>query len=165
MPTPLVIGIGNEFRHDDAAGLAVARKVASMAGPRVLALEQTGAAADLIEAWRGRDAVAIVDASCGGGQPGTVHRFEFIDGKPSRDVYHPSWELAGPLLAASLLGSSHQFGVAEAIELGRTLGSLPRRLVVFAIEGQDYSMGEGLSRAVANSVDGVAGAVMLELEV
>ena len=49
-------------------------------------------------------------------------------------------------------GSTHALGVAEAIELGRALGRLPRRLLVFGIEGGSFDAGAGLSPEVERAV-------------
>ena len=44
-------------------------------------------------------------------------------------------------------------GVAEAVELARTLGSLPTRAVVIGIEAEAVAMGAGLSAPVRAAVD------------
>ena len=41
----------------------------------------------------------------------------------------------------------------EAVELARELDRLPRRLVVYGIEGESFEAGEGLSPAVETTVD------------
>ena len=52
--------------------------------------------------------------------------------------------------------STHAFGAAEAIELARVLGRLPRRLIVVGIEGARFDAGVGLSPEVAAAVEDVA---------
>ena len=61
---------------------------------------------------------------------------------------------AGPLPARTL--STHGFGVADAIELARSLGRLPERLDVYAIEGADFGHGDELTPAVAGAVAALA---------
>jgi hydrogenase maturation protease len=53
--------------------------------------------------------------------------------------------------------SSHHFGVADAIEPARSLDRLPQRLVVYAIEGEDFGAGRELSEPVARAVEAIAG--------
>jgi hydrogenase maturation protease len=60
--------------------------------------------------------------------------------------------------------STHAFGIGDAVELGRALGRLPARVVVFGIEGVDFALGSGLSERVAGAVEEVTHAVLSELE-
>lgn len=145
---PLVIGVGSPLRHDDGAGRAVAQAIRE-ASPAAHVIEMEGEGAALIEAWTGADLVVIVDAARSGAAPGTVCRFE-----PSRE----------PLPATLSSTSTHAFGLPAAVELARALGQLPRRLIVFGIEGVDFTAGEGLSPEVQTAVDTVVARVQAELE-
>jgi hydrogenase maturation protease len=49
--------------------------------------------------------------------------------------------------------STHGLGLAEAVRLGDSLGRVPGRLVVYAVEGADRSLGIGLSPAVSGAVE------------
>ena len=42
---------------------------------------------------------------------------------------------------ASFRSSTHAFGVGDAVELARALGRLPRRVVVYGVEGADFAAG------------------------
>ena len=125
-----VIGLGNEWRGDDGAGPEVARRL----GGQVLSGEPVG----LVEALEGEDEVVLVDALSSGAAPGTVHVFE-AGAEP---------------LPARLFGSSstHALGLAEAVELARSLGRLPRRVLVYGIEGAAFDYGTGLSPEVESAV-------------
>ena len=68
----LVIGIGNEFRRDDGAGVAVARSIKALAPPGVEVYERCGEGTDLIASWCGRPLVFVVDAVSSGEPVGTV---------------------------------------------------------------------------------------------
>ncbi len=143
----IIIGVGNPFRRDDAAGVAVARRLRGTlpAGGRIL--EREGDLASLLEAWGAADEVVIIDAMSSGATPGTIRRFD---------------AQARRLPAGFARGSTHAFGVAEALDLARALGRLPARVVVYGIEGRDFAAGEGLSPEVAAAVDEVARRVALE---
>jgi hydrogenase maturation protease len=134
----LVVGVGNPDAGDDGAGRAVARRLAARPRAGVVVRECTGDAAGLIEAWQGFDDVVVVDACHGAGPPGRVHRL------------HPD-DLAGFKGLGST--STHSFGVEAAVGLARALGTLPRRLVIHAIEGCDFEPGARLSAAVRHGVD------------
>jgi hydrogenase maturation protease len=144
----LVIGVGNPDRGDDAAGLEVARRLLESRPEGVRVLEQQGDAARLMEAWRGAEYVVLIDAARAGGPPGRVHRFN-----ARRE----------PLFAMLRHASSHSFGVAEALKLSRTLGTLPPRVVVYAIEGRRFEPGAGLSPEVEQAVARVAEHVLREV--
>jgi hydrogenase maturation protease len=126
-----VIGLGNEWRSDDGVGLEVARRI----GGRVLDGEPIG----IVEALAGEDEVVLIDAVSTGAAPGTLFVFE-ADSDP----------LPAPIFGAS---STHALGLAEALELARTLGRLPRKVVVYGIEGESFRFGKGLSSPVAEAAD------------
>jgi hydrogenase maturation protease len=133
----IVIGVGNAWRGDDGAGLAVARRLRELAPPGVEVREVEGDASALVDAWAGGAHVAVVDAAASGAPPGTISHFDAV---------------AGPLPARSVRSSTHAFGVPDAIELSRALGRLPARLDVYAIEGVSFTAGDRLSPAVERAV-------------
>jgi hydrogenase maturation protease len=129
----LVIGVGNDFRGDDAIGLAVARALRATPYPGVTVREQSGDGAALMEAWSAARAVIVVDAVEARAAPGTIFRFD---------------ARLKPLTARFQSASTHVFGLAEAVELARALGQLPPELIVYAIQGHDYTPGAPLSPVV-----------------
>jgi hydrogenase maturation protease len=144
--TALVLGLGNEWRGDDAAGLEVARRLRA-AGVR--AVEREGEPSSLLDAWANESEVILVDAVSSSAEPGTIHR---LDAR------------AGPLPVRLFRGSTHHLSVAEAIELGRSLGRLPERIEVYGIEGRRFEAGRGLSTEVRLAVDEVARELAAKLD-
>jgi len=138
----LVIGVGNDWRGDDGAGPAVVGRLGCC--PLVTVLRHGGDGADLIEVWQDAARVILIDAVRSGAAPGTVHR---VDAGAVDLPAH--WRFC----------SSHHIGVAEAIALARVLGRLPRHLVIYGIEGENFALGTGLSPAVARAVETVAGEI------
>lgn len=144
---PLVIGFGNRFRGDDAAGLRVADRLRErLPDATVLTCERVPE--DLFDFWGPTTTVVLVDAACSVLAPGTVHRFD---------------ARAEPLPCELLRVSTHTGGVAQAVELARALSSLPRELVVYGIEGSSYEHGAELSEPVARAVDEVVDRVVTDL--
>jgi len=141
----LVIGAGNDLRRDDGVGLAIARRLHA-AGLAVR--EARGDLSALSDLWAGSERVIVVDAVRSGAPPGTVHRFDAV---------------AAPLPAVFSQASSHAIGVAEAVELARALDRLPVSLVVYGIEGADFSAGEGLSPVVALAVENATQRISAEI--
>ena len=130
-----VIGIGNEYRGDDAAGLAVARSLADT--DDVVVLELPGEGSEIIEALERFDRAFLVDASRSDSEPGRIREFDVS---------------TEPLPVRFFNYSTHAFGLAEAIEVARALGRLPSTVRVFGIEGQSFAAGAELSAAVRESI-------------
>ncbi len=145
----LIIGVGQEWRGDDAAGLLVARRLRQLA-PRVTVLENSGSVSDLLAAWQESAAVILIDAVRGGGRPGGIYRFP-VHEKP----------LPADLFTAT---STHAWGVAQAVALGQVLKELPPHLVVYGIEGRDFGLGREVSPEVARAVPEVARRIRQEIQ-
>lgn len=135
----IVVGIGQDAAGDDGVGLAVARVLADRGVP----VRQSADASVLIPLLGAGRRVVIVDAVVGGGVAGTVLRLD------------PAELAAGP---APL--SSHGLGVAEALELARTLHgeAAARRVAIIgiAIDRPAPAAALGLSAAVAAAVEPAA---------
>ena len=139
----LVIGVGSDYRGDDAAGLLAVRRL--RACPGVRAVEHVRDGLSLMEHWRGADHVVVVDALSSGHAPGTVFRFEATRAPVPGDA---GWI------------SSHSPGVAEGIETARALGRLPASLTVYGIEAGRVEPGADVTPEVARAVVEVAEAIL-----
>ena len=136
-PHAIYIGCGNELRGDDAAGLLVARHLRSLG---LNAREHTGDGLNLIQLWEPSSEVVLVDAVLAQGDPGQVRVWDGI---------------AAPVETELFRGSSHSLGVAEAIEMARVLGNLPKQLLIYGIEGKQFDIGTTPSAAVLQAVEKV----------
>lgn len=139
MKPPAVLGIGNEYRGDDAAGLLVVRALrATGAAADWDLLELSGEGAGLIDAWAERPRVVLVDAVAHAGSPaGTVLRYDDPAAVP------PDTELRC---------SSHAFGVGAALALADVLGRLPPALVLYGINGRAFAQGATMTPAVGDAI-------------
>ncbi len=129
----LIVGIGNEYRSDDAIGLHIARRLRERDLENVTVREISSNLAGLLDLWEGFEKVIVVDAMSSSAPPGIVHRFSAH---------------AEPMPSACFRVSSHAFGVAEAIELARTLHLLPKEVIVYGVEGRRYETGTEISPEV-----------------
>jgi len=84
--------------------------------------------------------VVVLDAAVSGSPPGTIHRIKASDGPIPKDLARCS---------------SHGMGLAEAVELAKTLGRLPQRLIIYAVEAAGFQAGAELSTEVALSAQKV----------
>ena len=146
----LVIGLGNRFRHDDGVGLYIADNIRSHENKQMKVIDNISDSAALIEAWSGEDKVFIVDAVKSDGKPGAIYRFDALSEKIPADIFARY--------------STHAINLTETIELAKVLEQLPDSLVVFGIEGGDFSSGTGLTPEVERAASNVISILLQELE-
>ncbi|MEU7990038.1 hydrogenase maturation protease [Streptosporangium canum] len=152
MHAHIVIGIGNDFRGDDAAGLEAARLLRGTLPPEVPVIENEGDPAELIEAWTGADLAIVIDTAVSGAPAGTVVRHTVLGPSLSRgDASQPP--------SAIQHASSHALGVADAVALGHALGRLPRELTLYTVEGADFGLGAPMTPAVRRAVEETVAAI------
>ncbi|MBD0694952.1 hydrogenase maturation protease [Streptomyces sp. CBMA123] len=146
----VVIGVGNEYRHDDGVAVAVLAELAAD-GPAVDRITLCdGEPTRLMELWEDADLAVVVDAvHSHPGEPGRIHRVDV-------DADHL---LADPLAGEDAAAGTHGLGLGHAVALAAALAKLPRELLIIAVEGADFSIGEGLSPAVADAVPRVVAEV------
>ena len=133
----LLIGVGNEFRNDDALGILVAREIRRRNFPGVTVVERSGEGTALMDTWAGADLVVVVDAIFSGKAPGVIHRLDAARDEIPRGFFHYS---------------SHAFGVAEAVAMAGELNLLPARVIIYGIEGKEFGEGVGLSDQVVKNI-------------
>ncbi|HEY7303789.1 MAG TPA: hydrogenase maturation protease [Bryobacteraceae bacterium] len=134
----LIIGIGNPDRGDDAAGILVARRLRERG---IEAIEHACAMLNLLDLWATGDRVILADAVVYKAAAGSIQ------------VWDPWKE---PLQRITFRASTHEFNLADTIELARTLGRLPKWMRIYGIEGRDFEAGTGPCEEVASAADRVA---------
>jgi hydrogenase maturation protease len=145
-----VIGVGNEWRGDDAAGLLVARRLKAEPRPRVEIVEIRGTAGAVQEAWKGAAGAIVVDTVVSGGRPGAIYRFN-VHG-------------AGVPAELSRSPSSHGWGVAEALALGQVLQELPPWLIIYGVEGKNFGPGQEVSQEVEAAIPEMVHRITREIQ-
>jgi hydrogenase maturation protease len=112
-------------------------------------IESTGDCLSLLEVWKDAESVILIDATRSGAEPGTLHR---LDG-------------ASQPLPVGLMRhtSTHGFGVAEAVGLAKSLNQLPQKMVIFGIEGKNFTAGAPLSQEVEAALGTVTECIRAEV--
>jgi hydrogenase maturation protease len=146
--SPLVVAIGNPDRGDDAVGLFVAQHLMIRRPARALIMEHSGESISLLQCLNGATCAYVIDACATSQPPGTITRFDVS---------------AKPLPPDRFVCSTHGLGLADAIELARALGSLPRCCVVYAIEIRRLDIGAALSPEVTAAAKKAADLIWDEL--
>jgi len=144
----LVIGVGNSDRGDDGIGPAVISRLRGRLPAGVSAIECRGDMLELIDEWKGLTGVVVIDAMAPRSRAGRIERLDLSSASlPAEFARH----------------STHTFGLAQTVEIARSLNRLPRHLIAYLIKGERFDIGAPLSPAVAAVVDTVADRVLAEL--
>lgn len=145
IPRIVVVGLGNDYRGDDACGLIVARKIASLTLDGVHTVDGIADGTDLFELWDSSTVMILIDCAHSGSAPGTLHRFEPLSGPFPEHLMNPY--------------STHSFSIGKTLQLARALDNIPARVIVYGIEGREFTPGAGLSTEVRKSMDSAVAAI------
>lgn len=129
-----IIGIGNEFRSDDAVGLIVARKLKELY-PDFDIIESDGNGTDLLNYFQNYDKLIIIDAAISE-NPEDIGRIKEI--KVTDDL---DFSEINPF-------SSHAFSLLSALRLAKQLNILPKELYLYLIFSSNFSFGQEISQKV-----------------
>jgi len=143
-----VIGIGRDFGGDDTVGLVVARRLETRLPENAAVVEMTGDMTALIDHFDGAETVILVDAVESGSRPGKIHR---IDGN-TLDT-----------LRSFPCRTTHDMDLVKTVELLWTLGQIPARLVIFGVEGENFSRGAEISPEVERAIPDVVNRILEEI--
>jgi len=142
-----IICVGNSARSDDGVGPLIAEELRN----RDLDIPvhfSNGEPGELLDLWRGLGRVVMVDAVLTGqGEPGTVHVLSATD-QPLPVVSH---------------ASSHGIGLAESIELARSLHALPTDIRLVGIEAGSLEPGTDLTPAVRDAIPDAITRILIEV--
>ncbi len=144
-----VIGLGNGLRGDDAVGLLAARQLQQVINDRAEVIEAEMVGVDLMELMKGVQVAILIDAARSGQAPGMIHRLDASRG-PIADRIFPR--------------SSHALGTVDALELARTMGTLPATVIVYGVEVANTEAGQPLSPPVAKALDEVVERIVQDCE-
>lgn len=148
-----MLSTGNEWRGDDGVGPAVIEQLRlSHPLPPVVELMDCGMH-DLSTVLMRQDIsrLVIVDAADMHLEPGQWRRLDFSQ---------PGFEI----LDSAASNQMHGFGLSQTLSLGRALDTLPREIVIFAVQPQVVGYRQGLSEPVNRTVTEVCEAIHNELE-
>lgn len=144
----LVLGVGNLLLSDEGLGVHAAREMMEMdLPPEVRVVEGGTDGFGLMNVLLEAERVILIDAVKGGGQPGSIYRFEIEDCPPFPDVFKTS---------------VHQISILEVINLSGLIGPPPRTTVI-GIEPKCLEMGMKLSAPVARAIPRVIQLVKEEM--
>lgn len=135
-----VIGVGNRTRGDDGIGPRVIDALRER-GANASLVVSDGDPAKMLDAWQGAERVVLVDAIHVREVPGTIVEFDAVAERLPRSAF---------------TGSTHAFGVPEAVELARALDALPPSVQIIGVQLASIAHTEEMTPAVAAAVTVVA---------
>lgn len=144
VPAWTVLSVGNPARGDEGFGPAVLNRLARRPELREFASfeARNHTILGILEVWKGRANVVTIGTARGGAERhGHIYRLEY--------KHEEAIRTDGGVPDAILLGSG---ALGLALELGATLGVVPRRLIVYAVHGWNFNLGARLSLPVGAEV-------------
>ncbi len=146
----VIVGIGNDYRKDDAVGLHVARLVRDLTKGELRVVDGIADGYALMETWSDSSRVYVIDCAVSGAAPGYIYRFDALNENIPVNIFDGY--------------STHSVSLVQAIELARALDRLPSSLTVFGIEGKDVSPGSDFSAEVKRAARMTAERIIEELK-
>ncbi len=127
----LFVGIGNEYRCDDAIGLLISRKLKEIY-PDLNIIENDGNGLDLISFFQNYDRIIFIDAAIAE-KPEEIGQIKII--KVTPEISFSEFKIF----------SSHSFSLVEALKMGKELDLLPKEIYLYLVYAMNFSFGQEVS--------------------
>lgn len=138
-----IIGIGNPNRSDDAIGWHAIDLLKKNPPAHTDLVKASGEMTELLELFSQYDTIHCIDAASGLKMPWM--RFETLE------------ELAKNTTAQT---STHGLGLLEAIKMAKTLETLPKTLIIWAIRAGNYKMGQPVATGCNEAIQTVVNSIL-----
>jgi hydrogenase maturation protease len=126
----LILGVGNLIMSDEGFGVHVAQRMMEMKlPPHVHVVEGGTDGFGLMNVIQEADRMILIDAVKGGGEPGSIYRFDIEDCPADANIFKTS---------------VHQISILEVINLSGLIGSTPKTTII-GVEPKSLEMGMDLS--------------------
>ena len=135
----VILGVGNLLLSDEGVGVHVANKLMEMEIPEGVEVYEGGTDGfRLMSVVTGADRLIVVDAVKGGGEPGSIYRFDVKDAPSMPDSYKTS---------------VHQIGILEVIHFSEFVGERKTpEATIIGVEPKSLEMSMELTPEVAAKV-------------
>ena len=133
----IILGIGNVLLTDEGIGVHVANELMKKELPSNISVVEGGTDGfRLLNVITEADRLIVIDAVKGGGEPGTIYRFNIEDVKNAPSGFKTS---------------VHQIGILEVIDLSNLIGKTPKTTIV-GIEPKSFEMSLELSPEIKEKI-------------
>lgn len=134
----IVVGIGHPFRGDDGLGPKAIMQLQSQLPPGIETKSILGDLAEILDIFEHYATVFIIDIIVTeNAPPGTRYRLT----KPDLKEF-----------AHCCRTSTHAFDLSQALEMAQNLNIMPEKLIIYGIEGYDFSHTDALSLEVTAQI-------------
>ncbi|MBN1265323.1 MAG: hydrogenase maturation protease [Anaerolineales bacterium] len=149
----LILALGNPLREDDGISTAVLSMLKERlpTAADVDLLDGGTAGLDCALLWEGYENLILIDAADMGLPPGQWRRFGLEDMQLDENSLRS-------------IGAVHAAGLNEALVLGRALGNLPPRVIVFGIQPETIQYGMRISSRLLQALPELCEAVLHTLD-
>lgn len=148
-----MVGIGNEYRADDAVGIKVLDRLAGRMAPEhgrdVGLVKLAGDQSYILDLMNSTDVLIIVDSVRSQASPGTIFRIE-----PAQL----------PIPKGLTFSSTHGYDPSYLVEMARAMKTLPDTVIIYAIVGRSFGYATTLTPEVEESIDIVVNRIADEIE-
>ncbi len=146
----LILGLGNPFRGDDAAGWGVIDVLEQKSPKGVQLCKVRGDAAQILDFFTQYSTIYVIDACQMNAPSGFWKRIDAHKSSIPSDTPQTS---------------THGMGISQAIDLAKVLGILPSKLIIYAINGDHYNLSTTPSLSVGQAIDKVAQHILEEEDI
>jgi hydrogenase maturation protease len=146
----LILGVGNVLLSDEGVGVHVANELMKIELPANVSVVEGGTDGfRLLNHITEADRLIVVDAVKGGGEPGSIYRFNIDDVRNTPSGFKTS---------------VHQIGILEVIDLSGLICKTPRTTVI-GVEPKSLEMSLDLSPEVSAKIPRVIELILEALEI
>lgn len=147
-PKITILGVGNELLSDEGVGVHVAKELEKRELPTGVEVFEGGTDGfGLLHLISDTDHLIVIDSVKGGGEPGSIYRFDIKDAPNCSDLFKTS---------------VHQIGILEVINLSDLIGKTPETIVI-GIEPKTIGTGMELSPEIRARIPRVIELVLEEV--
>ena len=143
----VVLGVGNELTKDDGVGVHVARALAEENLTYPAEIIEGATIIDCLPDGKPIRKLVVVDAVCGGGEPGVIYRLTLDQVEAEQ-----GW-----------VTSVHQLGLFDSLRMSEIVGIKPMETVIIGVEPNEVVWGMELSPKVQGRIPEVVRLVLKEI--
>jgi len=154
----LFVGFGSPHGDDQIGWLIADRLARDGTLPTSVVVKKAAIPLDLLDWLENLDCLHVCDAFQGAAIPGELRRWEWdvVSDVPTMTELFPNF------MRLRCQGS-HDFGLAAVLDLALRLHRLPHRIVVWAIAGDGFDVGNSVSEKLKRALPTVTNSIQNEL--
>ncbi len=145
----VILGVGNVLLTDEGIGVHVANELMKMELPDNVSVVEGGTDGfRLLNVITEADRLIVIDAVKGGGEPGSIYRFNIDNIKN---------------VPSGFKTSVHQIGILEVIDLSSLIGKTPHTTII-GVEPKSLEMNLELSPEIKEKIPKIIELVLEEIK-